>query len=146
MKSVVILRGSKNPVRISGNLSLRANEVSVAIPSLSFWGKFERGFCPFQYKGNSCFEVWKKSVLTVADSDARLTQHRPLTLPGFRAVYFNIKKLLLSVFARRAKARRSNLSFSCETATAIKNIASRRRKRKETASLMLVVAWGKSIA
>jgi len=30
-------------------------------------------------------------VLTGAESEASLTQHRPLTLSGFRAVYFNIK-------------------------------------------------------
>jgi hypothetical protein len=30
-------------------------------------------------------------VLTGAESEASLTQHRPLVLPGFSAVYFNIK-------------------------------------------------------
>jgi hypothetical protein len=30
-------------------------------------------------------------VLTDVESEVSLTQHRPLTLSGFRAVYFNIK-------------------------------------------------------
>jgi len=29
--------------------------------------------------------------VTGAESEASLTQHRPLTLPGFKVVYFNIK-------------------------------------------------------
>jgi len=57
--------------------------------------------------------------VTGAESEASLTQHRPLNLPGFSAVYFNIKGLLLLVIAHsvpcvskwRAKARRDNLVF-----------------------------------
>jgi len=48
--------------------------------------------------------------VTDVESEASLTQHRPLTLPGFRAVYFNIKYATCGGEKRTEKQRKETVT------------------------------------